>query len=216
MRIRAAAPAELPLLQDIERAAGEPFRSLGMAAIADDDPLPLDVLEAYRCEGRAWVAVDAADRPVAYLLADTVDGSAHIEQVSVHPDAARRGVGRRLIEHLAAAAREQGLTALTLTTFAEVPWNAPYYTRLGFRPLAESDPALTAGLRAISRAEAAHGLSVWPRVCMRREVEDFQEIGKVEEVGKVEELGEVGEVQKFPEVREVREVREAGKVQAAP
>ncbi|MFD5368754.1 MULTISPECIES: GNAT family N-acetyltransferase [unclassified Streptomyces] len=171
MRIRAAAPAELPLLQDIERAAGEPFRTLGMAAIADDDPLPLDVLESYRCAGRAWVAVDAADRPVAYLLTDTVDGSAHIEQVSVHPDAARRGVGRALIEHLAAAAGEQGLASLTLTTFAEVPWNAPYYARLGFRPLADSDPALTEGLRAISRAEAAHGLSVWPRVCMRREVD---------------------------------------------
>ncbi|MFD9240848.1 GNAT family N-acetyltransferase [Streptomyces sp. NPDC059556] len=170
MRIRAAAPAELPLLQDIERAAGEPFRTLGMAAIADDDPLPLDVLESYRCAGRAWVAVDAADRPVAYLLTDTVDGSAHIEQVSVHPDSARRGVGRALIEHLATAAGEQGLASLTLTTFAEVPWNAPYYARLGFRPLADSDPALTEGLRAISRAEAAHGLSVWPRVCMRREV----------------------------------------------
>ncbi|MEU3482671.1 GNAT family N-acetyltransferase [Streptomyces sp. NPDC033754] len=210
MRIRAAAAAELPLLQDIERAAGEPFRALGMAAIADDDPLPLDVLEAYRCEGRAWVAVDAADRPVAYLLADTVDGSAHIEQVSVHPDAARRGVGRQLIEHLAAVAREQGLTALTLTTFAEVPWNAPYYTRLGFRPLADSDPALTAGLRAISRAEAAHGLSVWPRVCMRREVEDF---GEVDDFQEAEDFQDVGEVREFGEVQELPGV---GEVQAAP
>ncbi|MEU2658601.1 GNAT family N-acetyltransferase [Streptomyces sp. NPDC007325] len=170
MRIRAAAPAELPLLQSIERAAGEPFRTLGMAAIADDEPLPLDVLEGYRAAGRAWVAVDGADRPVAYLLADTVDGAAHIEQVSVHPGAARRGVGRALIEHLAQAAGEEGLTALTLTTFTEVPWNAPYYTRLGFRALAEADPHLTEGLRAISRAEAAHGLAAWPRVCMRREL----------------------------------------------
>ncbi|MGW5422886.1 GNAT family N-acetyltransferase [Streptomyces sp. NPDC003943] len=181
MRIRVAEAAELPLLQDIERAAGEAFRPLGMGEIADDEPLPLDVLEGYRSAGRAWVAVDETDgdgdggggaggRPVAYLLTDTVDGAAHIEQVSVHPDAARRGVGRALIEHLAAAAREQGLTALTLTTFADVPWNAPYYTRLGFRRLDEGDPALTEGLREISLAEAAHGLAAWPRVCMRREV----------------------------------------------
>ncbi|GAA3389366.1 GNAT family N-acetyltransferase [Streptomyces roseoviridis] len=170
MRIRVAARAELPLLQDIERAAGETFRLLGMEEVADDEPLPLDVLDSYRSAGRAWVAVDAEDRPVAYLLMDAVDGAAHIEQVSVHPDAARRGVGRALIEHLAAAAREQGLTALTLTTFAEVPWNAPYYARLGFRTVGEGDPALTEGLRAISRAEAAHGLAAWPRVCMRREV----------------------------------------------
>ncbi|MGA5872948.1 GNAT family N-acetyltransferase [Streptomyces cinereoruber] len=170
MRIRAAAAADLPLLQDIERAAGEPFRALGMAAIADDDPPSPEALEAYRRAGRAWVAADAADRPVAYLLTDPVDGAAHIEQVSVHPDAARRGVGRALIEHLAAVAGKEGLTALTLTTFAEVPWNAPYYARLGFRPLADSDPALTEGLRAIARAEAAHGLAAWPRVCMRRDL----------------------------------------------
>ncbi|MGW4159483.1 GNAT family N-acetyltransferase [Streptomyces sp. NPDC004788] len=171
MRIRVAEAAELPLLQDIERAAGEAFRALGMGEIADDEPLPLDVLEGYRSAGRAWVAVEeTGGRPVAYLLADTVDGAAHIEQVSVHPDAAGRGVGRALIEHLAAAAREQGLSALTLTTFADVPWNAPYYTRLGFRRLDEGDPALTEGLREISLAEAAHGLAAWPRVCMRREV----------------------------------------------
>ncbi|MEU3609653.1 GNAT family N-acetyltransferase [Streptomyces sp. NPDC035033] len=170
MRIRAVAPSELPLLRSIERAAGEPFRTLGMAAIADDEPPSLDVLEGYRAAGRAWVAVDGADRPVAYLLADTVDGAAHIEQVSVHPAAARRGVGRALIEHLAEVARREGLTALTLTTFAEVPWNAPYYARLGFRPLADEDPALTDGLRAIGRAEAAHGLAAWPRVCMRRDL----------------------------------------------
>ncbi|MFC8172527.1 GNAT family N-acetyltransferase [Streptomyces sp. NPDC057235] len=172
MRIRAAVAAELPLLQDIERAAGEPFRALGMAAIADDDPPPLETLEAYRRAGRARVAVDAADRPVAYLLTDPVDGAAHVEQVSVHPDAARRGVGRALIEHLAETAGREGLTALTLTTFAEVPWNAPYYARLGFRPLADADPALTDGLRAIRRAEAAHGLAAWPRVCMRRDLAD--------------------------------------------
>ncbi|MFJ8667072.1 GNAT family N-acetyltransferase [Streptomyces sp. NPDC093600] len=170
MRIRVAAPAELLLLQDIERAAGEPFRSLGMAVIADDEPLPLDILDAYRRDGRAWVAVNTDDRPVGYLLTDTVDGAAHIEQVSVHPAAARRGIGRSLIEHLAAGAVRQGLAALTLTTFIEVPWNAPYYTRLGFRALDEADPGLTAGLRAIQRAEAAHGLATWPRVCMRREL----------------------------------------------
>lgn len=168
MRIRTASPAELPLLQDIERAAGEPFRSLGMTAVADDDPLPLDVLDTYRRAGHAWVAADPDDRPVAYLLAEPVDGAAHIEQVSVHPAVARRGIGRSLIEHLAAAARDQGLAALTLTTFAEVPWNAPYYARLGFRTLSEHE--LTPGLRRIRAEEAAHGLDRWPRVCMRLEL----------------------------------------------
>ncbi|MFE4060443.1 GNAT family N-acetyltransferase [Streptomyces sp. NPDC059096] len=169
--VRPAAPADLPVLQDIEAAAGEPFRTLGMAAVADDAPPPLAVLERYRSAGRAWVAETVRGAPpVAYLLHDPVDGAAHVEQVSVHPDAARLGIGRALIDHLAGRAARDGLTALTLTTFADVPWNAPYYARLGFRVLAEDE--LTAGLREIRRTEAAHGLDRWPRVCMRRALPD--------------------------------------------
>ncbi|PPS77107.1 MULTISPECIES: GNAT family N-acetyltransferase [Streptomyces] len=168
MRIRLATRAELLALQAIERAAGAPFRELGMPEIADDEPPALDVLERYRRAGRCWVAVDEGDEgdlPAAYLLAEPADGALHIEQVSVHPRAARRGVGRALLAHAADRAREEGLTALTLTTFTDVPWNAPYYARLGFRPLPEAD--LTPGLRAIRAEEAAHGLDRWPRVCMR-------------------------------------------------
>jgi hypothetical protein len=55
-----------------------------------------------------------------------------------------------------------------LTTFTDVPWNAPYYQRLGFRRL--SDDKLTPGLRAIRAREAAIGLDRWPRCCMRRDL----------------------------------------------
>ncbi|NBE56155.1 GNAT family N-acetyltransferase, partial [Streptomyces sp. YC537] len=51
MRIRLATTADLPLLQEIERAAGEPFRALGMAAIADDEPPPLAELDRFRRAG---------------------------------------------------------------------------------------------------------------------------------------------------------------------
>lgn len=173
MRIRPARRSELPLLQDIERAAGEPFRGLGMAAVADDDPPPLGLLESYLLAGRSWVAAEslasaAAEQPLGYLIADPVDDAAHIEQVSVAPTAARRGIGRALIEHLAQWARAQELRALTLTTFTDVPWNAPYYRRLGFRTLTEDE--LTEGLRAIRSLENEHGLDRWPRVCMRRDL----------------------------------------------
>jgi GNAT superfamily N-acetyltransferase len=166
MRIRPATPADLPLLQDIERAAGDPFRALGMPEIADDEPPALDLLERFRAAGHAWVTEDADGRIVAYLIGEPVDGAFHIEQVSVHPDAAHRGVGRTLIAYAADHARDQGLTGLTLTTFTEVPWNAPYYERIGFRVLAEPD--LTPGLRKIRATEAEHGLDRWPRVCMHR------------------------------------------------
>ncbi|MGP3690017.1 GNAT family N-acetyltransferase [Streptomyces sp. IBSNAI002] len=166
MRIRAARLDELPLLQDIERAAGRCFRDIGMPEIADDEPLPLAELADYRRAGLAWVATGQAGTPVAYLIADRVDGNLHVEQVSVHPDSAHRRIGRSLLDHLAAYATREGAPALTLTTFTEVPWNAPYYARCGFLPLDEA--ALAPGLREIREQEARHGLDRWPRVCMRR------------------------------------------------
>lgn len=170
MIIRIPSPAELPLLRGIERAAGEPFRALGMTAIADDEPPSVAELTRYQQAGRALAAYDerghgegGAGQPVAYLLWEPVDGCTHIEQVSVHPDHGRRGIGRALIDR---AMGDSGPGAVTLTTFAEVPWNAPYYLRLGFRVLADAE--LTPGLRAIRAREASLGLDRWPRVCMRR------------------------------------------------
>ncbi len=164
--IRVAAEPDLPRLQAIERAAGAPFRDLGTAAIADDDPPPLDALRQFASAGRAWVAVDEHDVPVAYLLVDVVDGAAHIEQVSVHPAHARKGLGRSLIDVAAGWAAERGLGALTLTTFADVPWNAPYYSRLGFSVVPDEDAG--PGLLAVRRHERELGLDAWPRVSMRR------------------------------------------------
>ncbi|WP_310728478.1 GNAT family N-acetyltransferase [Streptomyces sp. N2A] len=167
MIISAPSPAELPLLRALERAAGEPFRHLGMAPIADDEPPSLTELTRFQRAGRALAAYEGpgrGGRPIGYLLWEPVDGCTHIEQVSVHPDHARRGIGRALIDR---AEREGGPVPLTLTTFAEVPWNAPYYARLGFRSL--TDAELTPGLRAVRAHEATLGLDRWPRVCMRRE-----------------------------------------------
>jgi hypothetical protein len=73
-----------------------------------------------------------------------------------------------LLDEAADRARAGGLPALTLTTFADVPWNGPYYERCGFRVLAGDE--ITPGLRAIREHENALGLDRWPRVCMRRDI----------------------------------------------
>jgi hypothetical protein len=65
-------------------------------------------------------------------------------------------------------ARQRGLDAVTLTTFRDVAWNAPYYERCGFRVLDETE--LGPGLRRVRDTEAAHGLDPARRVCMRRDL----------------------------------------------
>jgi GNAT superfamily N-acetyltransferase len=165
--IRLAREDDLPVIQDIERAAGTGFRQLGMHAVAEDSPPSIDVLRSYQSVGRAWVFAEDDDRPIAYLLVELIDAGAHIVQVSVHPMHARQGIGARLIDYAQEWGRVQGSEALTLTTYVDVPWNAPYYRRLGFRELKDGD--LTEGLRAIRVAEAERGLDEWPRCAMIRD-----------------------------------------------
>lgn len=166
--IRPAAATELAELQRIQLDAGRAFRHVGMAQVADNRPLSLDVLAGYQRDGRALVAVDATDAPVGFVVIDVVDGAAHIEQVSVATAHARRGLGRALIDRVEAWAAGRRLPAVSLTTFRHVPFNAPYYARLGF---VEIDPAdLTPGLVAILVAEVECGLAAADRVAMRREV----------------------------------------------
>ncbi|OEU96582.1 GNAT family N-acetyltransferase [Streptomyces oceani] len=169
MRVRPARELEGERLREIERAAGHVFRDLGMETIAEDEPPSLAVLEEYRQAGRVRVAVGEEDQPVAYVLLLPVDDCTHVEQISVHPDVARRGIGRALLDEVAREANAAGVPALTLTTFQDVPWNAPYYERCGFRAL--EDHELTPGLRRVRRHEAELGLDRWPRLCMRRDLE---------------------------------------------
>src|SRR5207244_2515521 len=118
---------------------------------------------------RAWVATDADDTPIAYILVDVVDGNAHIEQVSVRPDCSGRGIGLALIDHVSAWAKRRGLPAVTLTTFRDVAWNGPYYERCGFEAIPVS--RLTPGLARIREEETAKGLDRYPRIAMRRPVD---------------------------------------------
>jgi GNAT superfamily N-acetyltransferase len=166
--VRSARGEDGAALQAIERRAGARFAEVGMREIAADEPPPLDVLGGYAAAGRSWVAVDASDRPVGYVLVDVVDRCAHVEQVSVDPDYQGRGVGRALLDHVRSWARSRSLAAVTLTTFRDVPWNAPLYQHLGFSVL--DDKELGPGLRAVRDSESAHGLDPSARVCMRAEL----------------------------------------------
>lgn len=166
--IRQARLTDIPVLRDIEVRAGEPFAAAGMDAVAEDEPLAAEVLEEFVADGRAWVWESDGAGPVGYLIAGTVDGNAHIEQVSVLPGYRGARIGRRLIDRAVRWAAERRLPAITLTTFTEVPWNGPYYQRLGFRYLDRAEE--TPHLRALRAAEIDHGLDRWPRACMRAEV----------------------------------------------
>lgn len=162
--IRPAQPRDIPWMQSIEIAAGRLFAEIGMHDVAEDGAHETDVLAGYVAGGRAWVA-ERNGAVCGYALADVLDGTAHLEQVTVHPDQGRQRIGGRLIEAVADWARGQGSPTLTLLTFRDVAWNGPYYRRLGFVDL--PDTALGAELAALRAHEAELGLDVSIRGAMR-------------------------------------------------
>ncbi len=60
----------------------------------------------------------------------------------------------------------QGYSIVSLSTFRDIPWNAPFYSKLRFSPVDETE--LTTGFQQIRLKENAAGLSILDRVMMHR------------------------------------------------
>ena len=167
-RVRFAREVDANLLQQIERLAGSRFRDVGLPEVADDEPPPVAELDRHARDGRAWVVLGGSGKPVGYVMVAEVDGNAHIEQMSVRPDQQGLGAGRALVDRVRAWALDTGHDAITLTTYADVPWNRPLYEHLGFRVLEEAE--IGHELQDIRQGERARGMDLRPRVCMRLDI----------------------------------------------
>lgn len=152
------------LLAGIERAAAAQFPLDDVPEHLRNRTVPDDVLDAARRDGMLWVALDQQREPVAFLVLHLLDGIPFILEMDVHPDHARQGIGASLIRAVTAWVQEWGYSTITLTTFRHLPWNAPYYARLGFEKIPGG--ALSPGLAAQLDSEAAAGLDPANRVAM--------------------------------------------------
>lgn len=153
IEIRLAAEADLPYLPAIERAAADAFvgRDIPFEAITGVTPA-----EAWRPAldaGTLWIADDG--EPVGFLGATRHGRRLHIDEFDIRPSHQGRGLGRRMLGEVIGWARGEGLESLSLTTFAHIPWNAPFYASCGFIALGEDLPA---DLGAVLAAETARGL----------------------------------------------------------
>jgi GNAT superfamily N-acetyltransferase len=158
--VRVASAADLLEVPAVEAAADELFRARGL--------LDLPPAASARERARAW-RVLVAGRPVTgFAVLERVDGDVHLEQLSVHPSAMRRGTGTALLEAAVGAARSVGAPRVTLLTYADVPWNGPWYARHGWRVTDDLGPRL----RALAGSEVERGLARHGRrVAMARPVQ---------------------------------------------
>ncbi len=157
MRIRPTLLHDIQWLPDVERSAAQAFAGWpALAWLAQGDVMDLDAHRAFITAGGSWVAENAAGHIVGFACARFEDQALHLHEISVRRQAQGQGVGRRLLQQVADVARQAGVAELTLTTFADVPWNAPFYARFGFEVIDEGQQS--ARLREILANERAHGL----------------------------------------------------------
>jgi GNAT superfamily N-acetyltransferase len=164
--IRLARPDDLSLLAPIETAAERLFVELGIE-LPPDTVTEEWFFEEACMEQRLLLAVDDADRPVGFSILEIVDGDVYIDEIDVHPSHGRQGLGTALVRASCDWARAHGYQAITLTTWRDVPWNGPFYRKLGFEEVV--DASLGPALAAIRAEERRRGLEKqYPRCAMRR------------------------------------------------
>jgi putative acetyltransferase len=162
--IALARPDDLSCIAPIELTAARLLEGHAPEAVLHE-VTPIEDLQAAQLDGRLWVA-RVGDMPIGFALAEMLEpDTAHLEEVDVHPDHGRRGLGGRLVRSVCRWADARGLAAVTLTTFRDVPWNMPFYARLGFQEVAAA--ALTPALRDVLEDEARRGLDPTRRVVMQ-------------------------------------------------
>jgi GNAT superfamily N-acetyltransferase len=157
--VRPARPDDLPLLAQLEGEADQLFTSV--FGDLDWDP-PTD---GERRAAEPGFLLVVGDPVIGFAHVLELDECAHLEQIAVHPEYMGQGIGTALLEAACDRARDEGHAALSLSTFADVPWNAPFYAARGFTEVTDPLPYQ----QRIRAHEQAMGLDRHgPRVVMSR------------------------------------------------
>jgi GNAT superfamily N-acetyltransferase len=163
--IALARARDLSELPAIEIAAARLLTGHAPASVLTETT-SLEELQRAQHLGHLWVALQD-ERPVGFAHVTILEPChAHLEEIDVHPDYGRRGIGTQLVRAVCAWAARQRYESVTLTTFRAVPFNMPFYSSLGFECIPKT--GISAALRARIADETRRGLDPSKRAAMRR------------------------------------------------
>ena len=161
--IRSARPEHIPALPAIELVAAQLLRGHAPESVLAETTDERTFADAAR-DGRLWVA-STGNTPVGFALVKMLaDDLPHLEEIDVDPSHGRRGLGTALVRAACDWATVSGYVMLTLTTFRAVPWNLPFYARLGFVEI--PCETLRPELAGVVSEEAHRGLDPHTRAVM--------------------------------------------------
>ena len=151
--VRRARLDDIAFLPEVEQSAAEAFRATAHGWVADDEVTPTEAYPPLVFARSLWVAEEEG-AIVGFVSVDIAADALHILELAVAFPCQRRGIGRALMRGAIQAAMARGLPAVTLTTFRDVAFNAPFYRAMGFEAVEAPPPRL----QAILSAERGRGL----------------------------------------------------------
>lgn len=158
--LRLARPGDASHFPAVEHSAAQAFGEIeGLETLVDGWSIPEERHRLLIAKGHCLTAL-VDDRIVGFVAAERFGRALHLWEMSVASDFQRHGIGSGLVRACAIDAANAGCQCLTLTTFAQVPWNAPFYARRGF--------------------ERIEDLAAWPRLAQLLE-EENESFGKSHE-----------------------------------
>ncbi len=131
MIIRTGTEADYRLLSEIEGRSDRTFLRLpGFEDMINEPRMADTIYPDSHLDALLFIA--ETQEPIGFVYARDLDDCSHIIQISVIPEAQGRGAGTALLDAVVSAARSRQKRGVTLTTFRDVSWNAPFYARRGF------------------------------------------------------------------------------------
>lgn len=164
LNLRNTTTADIPTLQTLEALAAQRFLAIPeLAILAHSEVTDSQLHEQCIIQRLSWLVEDARGSVLGFCYAQELADSLYLAEISSHPAARGMGVGHMLVAHTRKIAADRGLPGVTLTTYRDIPWNAPWYQRQGFIVLEAS--SFCSELRDIVQSQAA-ALKLLPRCVM--------------------------------------------------
>ncbi|CAH0132690.1 GNAT family N-acetyltransferase [Roseomonas sp. CECT 9278] len=124
---RRATPEDAPAIRDVTRAAYARWLPL-----IGREPMPMRADYAAALLAHRFDLLLRGISLMALIETDLRDDHLWIENIAVHPDHQRQGLGRRLLAHAEALAREAGRAELRLLTNGAFASNIALYEAAGY------------------------------------------------------------------------------------
>ena len=141
MHLRAATNTDIPRICHVDTDASSRFASIpALSDLADGSHGPLEPhkVQEWLDQGDVYVVEDGTSLS-GFVAAQPKDGVLYVAELSVLESRQGHGIGSMLLDRIINQARQEagasgGTSArVSLTTYADVAWNGPWYRKRGFR-----------------------------------------------------------------------------------